>query len=191
MKKNKKKGTASKKAKPEAAETPAAESVEDTPEAPPSDDKAADEALEESPVKEPEPLLEEPPKDDSEELSPSATPSLAQQSKLRSTSFRAGSIPSGGASSPVPFSPGPFSPDGDTAPEIYRKHVAKIEDLEKENKRLAKEASDSEKRWQKAEEELADIRDADGDDAAAEGGDNGQVDKLVRIRNIPDVPWAG
>lgn len=187
MKKNKKKGTASKKAKPEAAETPAAESVEDTPEAPPSDDKA-DEALEESAVKEPEPLLEEPPKDDSGELSPSATPSLAQQSKLRSTSFRAGSTPSGGATSPVPFSPGPFSPDGDTAPEIYRKHVAKIEDLEKENKRLAKEASDSEKRWQKAEEELADIRDADGDDAAAEGGDNGQVDKLVRVRNIPDVP---
>ncbi|KAF7538015.1 hypothetical protein G7Z17_g12719 [Cylindrodendrum hubeiense] len=181
MKNKKKKGSTSKKAKPEAAETPAAESVEDTPKAPPSDEKAVDEAPEEKPeeaaeesaVKESESLLEEPSKDDSEEFSPSATPSLAQQSKLRSTSFRIGSIPSGGAQSPVPF-----SPDGDTAPEIYRKHVVRIEDLEKENKRLAKEASDSEKRWQKAEEELADIRDADGDDPAGEGESSGQIDTL-------------
>ncbi|KAH7149179.1 hypothetical protein B0J13DRAFT_621069 [Dactylonectria estremocensis] len=177
MKKNKKKGTASKKAKPEAAETPAVDAVEETPEAPASDEKAIQEApeekLDESAVKEPESLLEEPSKDDSEEQSPSATPSLAQQSKLRSTSFRVGSSPSGGAPSPVPF-----SPDGDTAPEIYRKHVARIEDLEKENKRLAKEASDSEKRWQKAEEELADIRDDDSDDADGKGESTGQLDKL-------------
>lgn len=190
MKKNKKKGTASKKAKPEAAETPAVDAVEETPEAPASDEKAIQEApeekLDESAVKEPESLLEEPSKDDSEEQSPSATPSLAQQSKLRSTSFRVGSSPSGGAPSPVPF-----SPDGDTAPEIYRKHVARIEDLEKENKRLAKEASDSEKRWQKAEEELADIRDDDSDDADGKGESTGQLDKLVRICKTPDARSNG
>jgi hypothetical protein len=186
MKKNKKKVTGSKKAKPEATDAPATEPVEatsstnkpteDTPE-----DKGEDKPKEEPEVKaeetsekEPEKNLEEPSKDDSEEFSPSATPSLAQQSKLRSTSFRYGSIPSAGATSPVPF-----SPDGDTAPEIYRKHVAKIEELEKENKRLAKEASDSEKRWQKSEEELAVLREADGDDDDATGDEN--VDKLVRI----------
>ncbi|KAI1372938.1 hypothetical protein F4677DRAFT_448970 [Hypoxylon crocopeplum] len=94
-------------------------------------------------------------------LSPTA--SLPQQSKLRSSSFRQGTV------SPTGF---PLSPEGETAPEIYRKQVARIDDLEKENKRLAKEASDSEKRWQKAEEELADLREADRD------GSNSQVEKL-------------
>lgn len=82
-------------------------------------------------------------------------PSLAEQSKARSTSFRASSI------SGKPTSPGPLSPDGDTAPDIYRKHVAKIEELEKENRRLQKDSSDAEKRWKKAEDELADLREAD------------------------------
>lgn len=67
-----------------------------------------------------------------------------------------------------------FSPEGETAPDIYRKHVARIEELEKENKRLAKEASDAETRWQKAETELADIRDDDG--AGEKTG--GEVEKL-------------
>lgn len=77
------------------------------------------------------------------------------------------------------MSPGPFSPDGDTAPEIYRKHVARIEDLEKDNKRLVKDSADAEKRWKKAEEELADIREADGD--TTEGGDKASEAKLVSI----------
>lgn len=92
------------------------------------------------------------------------TASLPQQSKLRSSSFRAGTV------SPTGF---PLSPEGETAPDIYRKQVARIEDLEKENKRLAKEASDAEKRWQKAEDELADLREADRD------GSDSQVEKLV------------
>ena len=89
-----------------------------------------------------------------EEASPSSTPSLAQQSKMRSTSFRVGTGPA---------SPGPFSPDGETAPEIYRKQVTRIEELEKDNKRLAREMAEAEKRWQKAEEELADLREAEGE----------------------------
>ncbi|OTA90493.1 hypothetical protein M434DRAFT_22907 [Hypoxylon sp. CO27-5] len=89
--------------------------------------------------------------------------SLSQQSKLRSSSFRAGTV------SPTGF---PLSPEGETAPDIYRKQVARIEDLEKENKRLAKEASDAEKRWQKAEDELADLREADRD------GSDSQIEKL-------------
>lgn len=99
-------------------------------------------------------------------LSPTTqnTASLSEQSKIRSSSFRQGAM------SPTGF---PLSPDGETAPDIYRKQVARIEDLEKENKRLAKEATDVEKRWQKAEEELADLREADRD------GSDSQVEKLV------------
>ncbi|KAI0521997.1 hypothetical protein F5B22DRAFT_594946 [Xylaria bambusicola] len=90
-----------------------------------------------------------------------ATPSLSQQSKLRSSSFRQG-----------PLSP-TLSPDGETAADIYRKQVARIEDLEKENKRLAKEAGDAEKRYKKAEEELADLQEADRD-----GSEDNQIEKL-------------
>ncbi|PNY28412.1 Uncharacterized protein TCAP_01671, partial [Tolypocladium capitatum] len=125
----------------------------------PGDDKPAEDAAAVEDEKADEPPL-------------STTPSLAQQSKLRSTSFRAGS----GAG---PGSPGPFPPDGgDTAPDIYRKHMARIEELEKETKRLAKEAADSEKRWKKAEEELSDLREADGDETPAKGATDGQAEKL-------------
>ncbi|KAI8950694.1 hypothetical protein F4801DRAFT_335037 [Xylaria longipes] len=89
------------------------------------------------------------------------TASLSQQSKLRSSSFRQG-----------PLSP-MLTPEGETAADIYRKQVARIEDLEKENKRLAKEASDAERRYQKAEEELADLQEADQD-----GSENSQIEKL-------------
>ncbi|KFG81409.1 M protein repeat protein [Metarhizium anisopliae] len=104
-----------------------------------------------------------------DDQSPSETPSLAQQSKMRSTSFRAGAA---GTTSPVPF-----SPDGDTAPEIYRKQVARIEELEKENRKLSKEFSDSEKRWKKAEDELAELREADGD-SSAKGKANNETEQL-------------
>ncbi|KAI9055766.1 hypothetical protein LZ554_000707 [Drepanopeziza brunnea f. sp. 'monogermtubi'] len=85
---------------------------------------------------------------------PQRQPSLSIQSKMRSSSFR--------QSTGGPISPGyGFSPDGETAPEIYRKQAARIEELEKENKRLAKEASDGERRLKKVEEELEDLREAD------------------------------
>ncbi|KAH6604560.1 hypothetical protein Trco_006267 [Trichoderma cornu-damae] len=163
LKKKKKKGAPSTaKAEPrEEAEAPGADAVEDAPEEPrqsqDADDKTAEEAK-----------AEDRPEERASEPLASETPSLAQQSKLRSTSFRAGSTVG-----PGPMSPGPFSPEGDTAPDIYRKHVARIEELEKENKRLAKEASDSEKRWKKAEEELADLRESDGKDSG-----DGQAEKL-------------
>lgn len=92
----------------------------------------------------------------------SPTQTIASLSKLRSSSFRQG-----------PLSP-TLSPEGETAADIYRKQVARIEDLEKENKRLAKEASDAEKRYKKAEEELADLQEAD-----REGSDTSQIEKLV------------
>lgn len=181
MKKKKKKGaSSSSKAEPkEEVEAPAPEAVEDTTEQPQPSQDADDTAVEEAKAEdkaedEPEDQQEDKQDDKLEdkasESSPSETPSLAQQSKLRSTSFRAGSL-----ASPGPMSPGPFSPEGDTAPDIYRKHVARIEELEKENKRITKEVADSEKRWKKAEEELADLRESDGKDVK-----DGQTEKLVR-----------
>ena len=167
MKKKKKKGGASKKTKEEPKdeakgdskeeakeepkeETPAETPAETTKEAPAESTEADDKAIED---------------DKNDDASP---PSLAQQSKLRSTSFRAGASPG---------SPGPLSPDGgDTAPDIYRKHVARIEELEKEIKKLSKDNEDSEKRWKKAEDELADLREAEG--GASKGDDD--TEKLVR-----------
>lgn len=121
----------------------------------------------ESAVTAEEPTEKESAGDEAVEEPTSPRQTISQQSKLRSASFRAGSI-SGG-----PLSP---SADGDTAADIYRKQVARIEDLEKENKRLAREAGDSEKRWQKAEEELTELKDSDG---KAGGSDSSEVEKLV------------
>lgn len=105
--------------------------------------------------------------------------SISQQSKMRSSSFR---------SSSGPLSPShEFPPEENTAPDIYRKQAIRIEELEKENKRLAKEASDGERRWNKAEEDLADLREAEGDlsskakDTSSAAGSSGQLDKLVYL----------
>ncbi|KAI0434453.1 hypothetical protein F5Y09DRAFT_328323 [Xylaria sp. FL1042] len=143
-KKSKKVGTAKKEKDDEEAPTEAKAEA--------TSSAAADEPTPEAAV---EDVAEEP-------ASPTqAAPSLSQQSKLRSSSFRQG-----------PLSP-TLSPEGETAADIYRKQVARIEDLEKENKRLAKEAADAERRYKKAEEELADLQEAD-----QEGSENGQVEKL-------------
>ncbi|KAH8893426.1 hypothetical protein GQ53DRAFT_645311 [Thozetella sp. PMI_491] len=150
------------------------------------DEPAADSSAADSP-KEPQPAIEEAKpvdeekdtgdkekEDAAEPISPLQTPSLSQQSKARSASFRKPSISTGGG----PLSPGLFSPDGETAPDIYRKQVSRIEELEKENKRLAKEASDSEKRWQKAEEELDTLRESDGVVGGKAGSPDSEAEKL-------------
>lgn len=104
-------------------------------------------------------------------------PSISVQSKLRSSSFR--------QSSGGPISPSyAFSPEGDTAPDIHRKQAVRIEELEKENKRLAREASENEKRWKKAEEELEDLREVDDvsipkRESSADKSSPAEVEKLV------------
>ncbi|RDL39200.1 Uncharacterized protein BP5553_03540 [Venustampulla echinocandica] len=107
-------------------------------------------------------------------------PSLSLQSKMRSSSFRQGSV------SGAPLSPNfGFSPDGDTAPDIYRKQAIRIEELEKENKRLAKDAVDGEKRWKKAEEELDELREAEDDSKSKEKGASpaeGSSKELEKLR---------
>ena len=93
-------------------------------------------------------------------------PSLSLQSKMRSSSFRRTSIPQ------TPLSPTTngskqlslpaLSPDGDAVTEIYRKQAFRLDELEKENKKLLKEIEISESRWRKTEEELEELREKSG-----------------------------
>jgi len=96
---------------------------------------------------------------------------------MRSSSFRQSSgsalqSPSG------PITPG-FGPDGDTASSIYLKQAARIDELEKENKRLAKEAADGERRYTKAEEELEVLRETENETPAQKGTAGEELEKLV------------
>ena len=91
-------------------------------------------------------------------------PSLSLQSKMRSSSFRQTSISQGplspttnGAKSPLLDT---MSPYGDTVTDIYRKQATRLDELEKENRRLAREASDAEGRWKSMEAELEELREA-------------------------------
>lgn len=95
-------------------------------------------------------------------------PSLSIQSKMRSSSFRKSSI-SQGSVSPSPSqtmrSPSlpPLTADGDSVHEVYRKQSTKIEELEKDNKRLEKELEEASGRWRKTEEQLEDLRESSVD----------------------------
>jgi hypothetical protein len=81
---------------------------------------------------------------------------------MRSTSFRrspasTGESPGGGVKSPTLPT---LSPEGDTIADIYRKQSSRLDELEKENRRLAKEAKDWEEKqvkWMQKEEELEEL----------------------------------
>ena len=94
-------------------------------------------------------------------------PSLSLQSKLRSSSFRRTSVsqgplsPNGTKSPDLPVLP----PDGDSVNSIYRRQAARLDELEKENRRLAKDLQEAEKRWRHAEAELEELREASGEAA--------------------------
>lgn len=94
-------------------------------------------------------------------------PSLSIQSKMRSSSFRRQSLSQGpmspiGNGSKSPDLP-PLTPDGDTVNSIYRKQAGRLDELEKENRRLAKEAQENEKRWRKTEDQLEEMREGSGE----------------------------
>ena len=124
-------------------------------------------------------------------------PSLSIQSKMRSSSFRQNSISQNPASPTLNASKAanlpPLSPDVDSVTEIYRKQAARLEELEKENKRLAKEARDAEGRWRKTEEELEELREASGQvaelksRAATADAKVEEVNKLVRLKSTKGV----
>ena len=93
-------------------------------------------------------------------------PSLSLQSRMRSSSFRRTSVSQAPLSPTSNSSKAPnlpaLSPDGDAVTEIYRKQAFRLEELERENKRLFKEAEIAESRWRKTEEELEELRENSG-----------------------------
>lgn len=103
---------------------------------------------------------------------------------MRSSSFRQQSTAAqspGGVRSPTLEGPGAEVQD------IYRKQAQRIEELEKENKRLQSESSESDSRWRKAEDDLEEMRETNGDvadlkskaDKATTQRD--EIEKLVRL----------
>jgi hypothetical protein len=99
-------------------------------------------------------------------------PSVAIESRQRSESFyRSGA-------SGTPTSPGPKTPGVGITSEVYREQAQRIEELERENKRLASEVEESQGRWRKGEEELEDLREGRGDVALAVAKGR-EADKLV------------
>lgn len=157
----KKQQGAKKEGKGKAQKSEDAKPEDDGPAQPETGDVAVEETAEETPE---------------QSTSPTDASSLAQQSKIRSSSFRKGSVsvPQG------PLSPGPGSPEGATAPEIYRKQVSRIDELEKENERLTRANTESEKRWKKAEGELEDLRES-GDASGKHPGSGDEAEKLVGV----------
>lgn len=124
-------------------------------------------------------------------------PSLSIQSKMRSSSFRRQSLSQGPLSPSANGTKSPdlptLTPDSDSVNSIYRKQAARLDELERENRRLAKEAQENEKRWRKTEDELEELREASGDvaqlKARAEKADAQveELNKVVRLR-VNQIP---
>ena len=150
-------------------------------------------------------------KETNEEISPPGShrrqSSLSLQSKMRSSSFRQ-------TSAPQIISPGhpflavksptlpPLSPEGDTMPEVWRKQARRVEEVERENRRLEKELEDAHARWKRSDEQLEDLREASGDvvelkdrmERAEKKAE--EVEKLVSrslpsLRNLLDSQFLG
>lgn len=98
---------------------------------------------------------------------PARQPSISLQSKIRSASFRQGATPT---------SPGAMNDE--EYPDIYRKQMARIDELERENKRLVAEVQEAQARWRKNEEELEEVRER----AADQQQNNEESEEVVRLR---------
>lgn len=102
-------------------------------------------------------------------------PSVAVESRLRSASFYRGGD--------GPTSPAAIAPGGGVSSDIYREQAQRIEELERENKKLAGDVEEGERRWKKGEEELEDLREGRGDVAlAVEKGK--EAEKLVSLQQV-------
>lgn len=154
-----------------AVETPEPEAAKQTPElAVEQEEKKEEEEKQEEAPTEPmpdAPISPEPETspDETKELPARGAhkrqPSLSVQSKMRSSSFRnsistAISPASSIKSPPLP----PLAPGDEQIHEVFRKQATRLEELEKENKRLEKEFNNANTRREKAEEELEDLRES-------------------------------
>lgn len=116
-------------------------------------------------------------------------PSLSVQSQLRSSTFRRTSVSQAPLSPPLSEIKSPVLPilsaEGESINDIYRKQTLRLDELERENKRLAKEARDLKLRLEKAEEELEDLRESNAElvelrmRAAKVDAQTEEIDRLV------------
>lgn len=115
---------------------------------------------------------------------------MSLQSQLRSSSFRQNSVSQTPTSPPLSGGRSPnlsvLSPEGDSLNEIYRKQASRLDELERENRRLAKDARENEARWKKTEEELEELRESSGEVAELKSragkvdAKSEEIDNLVR-----------
>jgi hypothetical protein len=119
-------------------------------------------------------------------------PSLSVQSRMRSSSFRRTSITSTPLSPTTNGSKPPnlpaLSPDGDAVTEIYRKQAFRLDELERENKKLSKEVETAENRWRKTEEELEELREISGQVAELKsraGNANARTEEVNKLVLLP------
>ncbi|KIW14618.1 hypothetical protein PV08_07402 [Exophiala spinifera] len=91
----------------------------------------------------------------------SRQPSVSIQSKIRSTSFR---------------------DNGPLSPAVAPGTLLRIEELERENKRLAKEAEEHEKRWRRVEEELEELREQNAEKMADSASNEQSGTEVSRLR---------
>jgi predicted nucleic acid-binding Zn-ribbon protein len=110
------------------------------------DDVPADETAAEEPTEDTKADKEE-----AEQAQPEQAPSVSQQSKQRSQSFRQGVSPSA------------------EVQELYKKQAARIEELERENKAFKEQQEEGAARLAKAEEELESLREGSSDLAELRG----------------------
>lgn len=106
-------------------------------------------------------------------------PSLTLQSKIRSTSFRHSNGPLASPTGAAAL----LSSEGDTMPDIYRKQAGRIEELERENKRLAKEVEVGEERWRRLEAELEEVREQKAEEKNRRGSEGGQRGEIERLKS--------
>ncbi|KAJ5648661.1 hypothetical protein N7490_005033 [Penicillium lividum] len=118
-------------------------------------------------------------------------PSLSIQSKMRSSSFRKTSVSQGSHSPPItlkspPPSLPPLTGDGDSVHEVFRKQSTRIEELERDNKRMENELSDATARWRKTEDQLEDLREASVDGAELKEKLKEAEEKVAGIESLKE-----
>jgi hypothetical protein len=97
-------------------------------------------------------------------------PSVAVESRQRSASFYRGSG--------TPTSPTVGAPGVGVSGDIYREQAQRIEELERDNKRLTVEVEAGQKKWKSNEEELEELRESRGD-VALVAEKSKEAEKLV------------
>lgn len=84
--------------------------------------------------------------------------SLSQQSKLRSSSFRRSSPHRDSTSDSTKKGSLDIVSESQSPPDVFRRQALRLEELERENKRLEKDLGNARSKWNQADEELEELR---------------------------------